>query len=203
MRNATVHMKFPDSGEKIFDTKMFNNELALMIVATAGDAGVAVVDYGALGPRGWKVLLLDRFATAGGDVVILEVSFHKVSTQAKNKHQRPRSPSRSPRRKKAPESGQGRRIFGQDSHKSKEKPVARFGEGGRRHLDEQGDQESSIDIVGNSSGGGDQSLERAFPPIGCDSEEVNTLGPFGVPEKGALMMNKGDTSKVPGYCTGA
>ena len=116
MGPATLRVKLPGGGERILDAKVYNGELAMMVVASAGDAGAAVVDYGSTGHSGWIIKVGDKFDSPGGHVVILQIVLQKVVTQSRQKQTRPRTPSRSPKRC-GPSGRGGRRVFGPDDSK--------------------------------------------------------------------------------------
>ena len=113
VRDPTLHIKLPFGGERIFEAATYNFEMAMMIVAIADEIAMPVVAFGSQIAPSWDLVLTDKFDTQSGHVVILQVSVKSLKQKVTDdvKRQRPRTPSRSPKRK-FQERSSGRRVFG-------------------------------------------------------------------------------------------
>ncbi len=115
-RETTFHVKLADGGERILEAQAYNHEFALMVVAIAGDAVVSVVSFGSPDESGWLLEVVDKMDTPGGLVVILRVKVNQSRLTSSLGAMRPRTPSRSPRRKDE-DKEKPRRVFGQTTRR--------------------------------------------------------------------------------------
>ena len=118
IRNVTVHVKCPNEGENIYELALHGNEVSTFLRRLGGDLGLATVNFGSICVGGWKLEIVDFFEVPTGNVVIASVILVKSPPQVPDSKKvlRPRTPSRSPPRKRD-QSGRksaetGRRVFG-------------------------------------------------------------------------------------------
>ncbi len=118
IRNVTIHVKGPNEGENIYELALHGNEVSTFLRRLGGDLGLATVNFGSVCVGGWKLDLVDSFTVPTGHVVVARVILVKSPPNMldSKKVLRPRTPSRSPPRKRD-QSGRtgvvtGRRVFG-------------------------------------------------------------------------------------------
>ena len=99
MRRITLHVRLSDGGESIFELDMFNNEVATFLRRLAMELRLSIAAFGSTDVSGWSLQMLDSFEVPEGNVVIAQVVLVRRPPVVARGHLRPRTPSRSPKRR--------------------------------------------------------------------------------------------------------
>lgn len=205
MRNAeevTLHAKLATGGEVVIEMGTVRNKVSVVVHRLAQEIGREVIKFGSPDIGGWNFVAQDVFQVATGQVVVALVTQVDGDPELiRHKNLRPRTPSRSPRRKSNVDRSR-RQVFGARPPL----PVSRPGQqrtyyaGGKKqlHSDDDGGHNRLDELTPHVRGGG----EVDEKVVTVDVQEVREVTPtlrFRVQESVcALQEEIGDlTFQVP------